>query len=288
MYPNIRFTFGSIMRVKSRNNKRIFLTISAVFLIFSLSINTKADNNTRAGNDTMDSFSSEYIKSIYEKIDFCRSAKLSPLVFEQAFRGYSNLRFAGKLSTKKEILTVCDYSLSSNVKRLWIIDLTDRKVLLNTYVAHGQGTGEEFATTFSNRENSHQSSLGFYVTGETYNGEHGLSLYLHGMDEQYNSAAYKRSIVLHGAAYVSETFIRQNQRLGRSWGCPAVAEEQAPEIISLIKGGTCLFSYHHDIQYLNSSYWLNKKANRIQNQSVTGQFELVRPPRPNTDEMNTL
>ncbi|MES2477925.1 MAG: murein L,D-transpeptidase catalytic domain family protein [Bacteroidota bacterium] len=275
------------MRVKNKNNKRIFLTISAVFLIFSLSVHTNADNGIRVGS-TPDPVSSEYIQSVYEKIDFCGSAKLNPLVFEQAFRGYSNLRFAGKLSAKEEILTVCDYSLSSNVKRLWIINLAERKVLLNTYVAHGQGTGDEFATTFSNRENSHQSSLGFYVTGETYNGEHGLSLYLHGMDQQYNSAAYKRSIVLHGAAYVSETFIRQNQRLGRSWGCPAVAEELAPEIISLIKGGTCLFSYHHDIQYLSTSYWLNKRVNRIQNQSVARQFELVIPQQPEADDVNSL
>lgn len=242
----------------------------------------------RTGNGTPEPISSEYIHSIYEKIDFCRAAKLNPLVFEQAFRGYSNLKSAGKLSSKDEILTVCDYSLSSNVKRLWIINLSERRVMLNTYVAHGQGTGEEFATTFSNKENSHQSSLGFYITGETYIGEHGLSLYLHGMDDQYNSAAYKRSIVLHGAAYVSETFIRQNQRLGRSWGCPAVAEELAPEIISLIKGGTCLFSYHHDIQYLSTSYWLNKKVDRIQNQSVARQFELVIPQQPDADEVNSL
>jgi hypothetical protein len=275
------------MRVKNKNNKRIFLTISAVFLIFSLSVHTNADNGIRVGS-TPDPVSSEHIQSLYGKINFCGSAKLNPMVFEQAFRGYSNLKSEGKLSAKEEILTVCDYSLSSNVKRLWIINLSENKVLLNTYVAHGQGTGEEFATTFSNRENSHQSSLGFYITGDTYIGEHGLSLYLHGMDQNYNNAAYQRSIVLHGAAYVSEIFIRQNKRLGRSWGCPAVSEELAPEIISLIKEGTCFFSYHHDIKYLSTSYWLNKKVNRIQNQSVARQFELVTPPQPDADEVNVL
>lgn len=272
---------------KNKSLKHIILTVSAVFLLFSLSIHTQADNNVRT-TDIVDQNSSEYIKSFYNKINFCHSAKLNPLVFEQAYRGYYNLKGAGKLTSDSEIITICDYTLSSNVKRLWIINLREKKVLLNTYVAHGQGTGEEFATSFSNRENSHQSSMGFYVTSDTYKGEHGLSLYLHGMDQNYNNAAYQRSIVLHGAAYVSETFIQQNQRLGRSWGCPAVANELAPEIISLIKGGTCLFSYHNDPKYLSSSYWLNKKGNKLQDRLEQKRFELVAPHQPEADELNPL
>ncbi|HTN17289.1 MAG TPA: murein L,D-transpeptidase catalytic domain family protein, partial [Chitinophagaceae bacterium] len=207
----------------------------------------------------------------------CREGKLNPVVFETAYRGYANLKAAGKLAADKQLISIADYSLSANTKRLWIIDLKTNKVLLNTYVAHGQGTGEEFATAFSDRENSHQSSLGFYVTGETYTGEHGLSLYLHGMDNGYNTNAYRRSVVLHGAAYVSEDFIRAHKRLGRSWGCPAVAEELAGDMINLVKDGTCLFVYYPNERYHATSYWLNKKSNSLQLEMQQNQFELAAP-----------
>lgn len=203
---------------------------------------------------------SEQISAVYKSINFCNADKLAPEVFEKAYRGYLNLKSERKINPEKDILTICDFSLSSTLNRLWIIDLQTRKVLVNTYVAHGQGSGEEFATSFSNRENSHQSSIGFYVTADTYIGEHGLSLHLNGMDKRYNSAAYERAIVVHGAGYVDNKFIRDNNRLGRSWGCPAVAEHLAPAIIETIKDGTCLFIYYPDKKYLASSYWLNKKA----------------------------
>ncbi len=139
---------------------------------------------------------------------------------------------------------------------MWIIDLDSRKVLLNTHVAHGQGTGEEYAKNFSNNEGSHQSSMGFYVTGDTYVGKHGNSLHLHGMDEGYNSAAYERAIVVHGAGYVSSDFIAGTGRLGRSWGCPAVSNELADEVIETIKDGTCMFIYYPEQRYIQSSKWL--------------------------------
>ena len=157
---------------------------------------------------------------------------------------------------------------------MWIIDLKERKLLYNTYVAHGAGTGEEFATKFSNNFDSHQSSLGFYVTGGTYMGEHGNSLYLHGMDQGYNSNAYDRSIVVHGADYVCKQFINCNERLGRSWGCPAVPEKLAQPIISTIKDGTCLFVYYPEKSYLKTAYWMNKKVDEV--------------PQFIADEMNTM
>ncbi|MFA6151430.1 MAG: murein L,D-transpeptidase catalytic domain family protein [Chitinophagaceae bacterium] len=258
-----------------RKRNRVKNWLAALLLLFVFTIDSKAENNPDKAQTTKTS--TEHISTVYQKINFCRFNKLNPQVFETAYRGYLNLKGAGKLSDEKEILSVADYSLSSNVPRLWIIDLRNNKVLQNTYVAHGQGTGEEFAEHFSNRENSHQSSLGFYVTGETYNGGHGLSLYLFGMDNQYNSAAYSRSVVMHGASYVSESFIQQNQRLGRSWGCPAVSEELAPEIINCLKDGTCLFIYHNDKNYLTNSYWLNKKSNQLENEMEKGKFELNLP-----------
>jgi hypothetical protein len=146
---------------------------------------------------------------------------------------------------------------------MWVIDLAARKVLYNTYVAHGQGTGEDCAMMFSNKMNSHQSSLGFYVTSEVYNGEHGISLRLQGMDEGFNDAAFERDIVVHGAEYVSDKYISENQRLGRSWGCPAVPVKLAEPIINAIKEGTCLFIYYPQAKYLSNSYWLNRKISPI-------------------------
>ena len=276
------FIFENMRKRSTVNN-----WLTAIALLLFCTIDAKADNKPENSNTSAQS-ATEYVSGIYNKINFCREARLNPAVFETAYRGYTNLRAAGKLNTGNEIISIADYSLSSNTKRLWIIDLHSKKVLLNTYVAHGQGTGEEFATAFSNRENSHQSSLGFYVTGQTYMGEHGLSLHLHGMDNGYNSAAYQRAVVLHGAAYVSEDFIKSNQRLGRSWGCPAVATELSAQIIKTVKDGTCLFIYHPDKKYLASSYWLHKKGNKLQDEMYQNQFQLSIPQQPDGNESKQL
>lgn len=195
---------------------------------------------------------------VYNLINFGKEAPLSREVFRKAYMGYLNLKEADKLNKNESVLSICDFSLSANVKRLWIIDLQSHKVLFHTLVAHGQGTGEEFAVNFSNRDNSHQSSMGFYVTQETYSGDNGYSLKLNGMDRGFNDRAYDRAIVMHGAEYVCESYVRGNQRLGRSWGCPAVPVAQARPIINTIKDGTCLYIYYPSKSYLNSSVWLNK------------------------------
>lgn len=267
--------------MRKRTSVNNWLTALALLLFFT--VDAKADNSVSKVAATEQS-TTKYISEIYNKINFCREGKLNPVVFETAYRGYANLRAAGKLNSDNEIISIADYSLSANQKRLWIIDLRSKKVILSTYVAHGQGTGEEYATEFSNRENSHQSSLGFYVTGDTYMGEHGLSLHLHGMDNGYNSAAYERAVVIHGAAYVSEDFIRANKRLGRSWGCPAVSNELSAEIINTVKDGTCLFIYHPNKNYMASSYWLNKKSNKLKDEMQQKQFELAVPQQPLGDE----
>ena len=205
----------------------------------------------------------EYFHSIYDHIDFSNGSKLSYDVFANAYKGYLNLKNAGLLNAAKEIISICDFNLSSTEKRLWIIDLLSGKVLFNTYVAHGMGSGDEYAESFSNSTDSHQSSLGFYVTGETYNGDHGISLRLNGMDNGFNDAALSRGIVVHGAGYVSEKFIAGNTKLGRSWGCPAVAEKLKLPIIKAIQGGTCMFISHKDNNYQRSAYWLNKKIEHL-------------------------
>lgn len=194
---------------------------------------------------------------LYQGIDFSSGTKLSFDVFEKALKGFNNLKKAGEISDSANLLTVCDFSLSSNTKRLWVIDTETGKILFNSLVAHGKNTGEEYATHFSNRENSLQSSMGFYVTDATYEGENGYSLRLLGKDKGYNDAALQRAVVMHGADYVSEAFAAQHKRIGRSWGCPAVPRNLAAPIINTIKGQNVLFIYYPDQGYLSSSKWLN-------------------------------
>jgi hypothetical protein len=165
--------------------------------------------------------------------------------FTKALKGFYALQTEGKV--KKDILTLVDFSLSSNVKRLWIIDLKTKTVLYNSLVAHGRNTGNEFADSFSNRAESYKSSLGFYATGEVYHGKHGLSLRLDGLEEGVNDNARARAVVMHGADYVTESFIRNNSRLGRSLGCPAIPMKMTKAIINTIKDKSCLYIYHPSI-----------------------------------------
>lgn len=198
---------------------------------------------------------------IFSALSFDRINILNSKVFSTAYLGFLNLKKAGQLSENSHLLTVCDFSLSSSKKRLWVIDLNEKKVIFNTLVAHGKNSGEEFAQKFSNTESSYQSSMGFYITENTYIGNNGFSLKLLGMDSGYNDAALQRAIVMHGANYVSEEFIKNQKRLGRSWGCPAVPKELAEPIINTIKGENCLFIYFPEEQYLSSSKWLKTEDN---------------------------
>ena len=209
-------------------------------------------------------------EEVYKNLQF-EGEQLNFEVFEKAFLGFQNLKKYGKLGPKANLLSVCDFSLSSNKKRLWVIDTAEKKVLFNSLVAHGKGTGEEFAMNFSNTEDSHQSSLGFYITEQTYNGDNGYSLRLFGMDKGYNDAALERCIVMHGANYVSEDFIKAEKRLGRSWGCPAVPRELAQPIINTIKDKTCLFIYFPDQNYLSHSEWLKGSEQKEQILNSTDQ-----------------
>lgn len=193
---------------------------------------------------------------LFSEIDFSTGEQLNENVFEKAFKGFEKLKLTGKLPVEAKYLSIVDFSKSSNKKRLWVIDMETKKVVFNTLVAHGMGTGDEFAEHFSNTDSSHQSSLGFYVTDAAYTGGNGYSLKLLGMDKGYNDAALARSIVMHGADYVNDNFAAAHKRIGRSWGCPAVSRDLAAPIINTIKGKNCLFIYYPDAEYLNSSEWL--------------------------------
>ncbi|HPW98493.1 MAG TPA: murein L,D-transpeptidase catalytic domain family protein [Flavobacterium sp.] len=182
------------------------------------------------------------VESVYFKLKSNSFSMPSFDCFSVAIEGF--YKFKEKGIFQKNILTLIDFSQSSNSKRLWIIDLDKDEIILNTYVAHGRNTGDEFANHFSNRAESYQSSLGFYATAEIYNGKHGASLKLDGLQKGLNDNARERAVVMHGADYVSEKFIHNNKRLGRSLGCPAVPVELNDKIISLIKNKSCLFIYH--------------------------------------------
>lgn len=194
----------------------------------------------------------QHIQEIYDTAHLEQSG-LSLSVFKKAVTGFYNLKNAGKVSEGKSILSIADFDLSSKKKRFWIVDLDQEKLLLNTWVAHGTYSGGDQATDFSNTRESQKSSVGFYVTGETYYGKHGLSLRLDGMDEGFNSNARRRAIVVHGAAYVSQHTIDLLGRLGRSQGCPAVPEELASTVVHTMEGRTVLF-INATIPYYTSDY----------------------------------
>ncbi|OFY19966.1 MAG: hypothetical protein A2W98_13355 [Bacteroidetes bacterium GWF2_33_38] len=199
---------------------------------------------------------------IAENSDIYSVLKLSEIglkaeVFNYAIKGLKKLETNGKLHNS-DIISIVDYSQSSNKKRLYVIDLKNQKLLFNTYVAHGKNTGEEFAKNFSNEEGSLKSSLGFYVTELPIMGSHtGFSLLINGVEQGVNDNALKRSIIVHSADYATETFIQKNGRLGRSWGCPVLPPDMIKPVIETIKGGTCLFIYNLNENYICSSSLLN-------------------------------
>lgn len=188
----------------------------------------------------------EFADQIYSQAGL-KDSDLNPEVFYKALQGFLNMKKENLV--KKNILAVIDFARPSTQKRLWIIDIDKKAQLEHTYVAHGKNSGNNVAVNFSNKSKSNMSSLGFYVTDETYIGKHGLSLRLKGLDEGFNTNAYSRAVVLHGADYVCEDFIRQNGRLGRSFGCPAVPRDKEKSIINMLKEGAALFIHHSKVSY---------------------------------------
>ncbi|OLY94603.1 hypothetical protein BUE76_02060 [Cnuella takakiae] len=180
---------------------------------------------------------------------------LSPEAMQYAYLGFLQLKDKGALRNE-DVLSIVDFSQSSFKKRLYIIDVANFKVLRNTYVAHGKNSGLQYASNFSNTPESLQSSLGFYVTKGTYFGKHGLSLRLDGKESGINCQAEARAIVVHGAEYIG-THRLGAPYMGRSFGCPAVPQAEASEVINTIKDGTCMFIYHPSKKYLQSSKLLN-------------------------------
>jgi hypothetical protein len=180
------------------------------------------------------------------------SNELNSIAIKLAITGYEKLKQSGEIANLRYI-TVADFSKPSNEERLFIIDMSIMKIVLKSLVAHGRNSGKKYAASFSNTIASYQSSLGFYITGDLYNGKHGKSLSLIGMEPGINDNAKQRAIVIHGANYVSDTFIQQQGYIGRSQGCPAVPLNKVEAIISTIQGASCLFIYAPDKHYLQAS-----------------------------------
>ncbi len=176
-------------------------------------------------------------------------------VFDLALGAVSCAVKSGAVSNPPT-LTVIDYSKPSTQKRLWVFDLKSKELIYEELVAHGQGSGAGMATQFSNMHESHRTSLGLFKTDTTYVGKNGYSLRLDGLDRGFNDQARARAIVMHGAPYVSGTFVKANGRLGRSHGCPAVSELVARQMIDRVKGGGLVFSYYPDSEWLKSSKYL--------------------------------
>ena len=176
-------------------------------------------------------------------------------VFEMALGAASCAVRAGDVKDP-ETLTVIDYSKPSSERRLWVFDLKARELVYEELVAHGQGSGANMATEFSNDDESHQTSLGLFVTGDTYVGKNGYSLRLDGLDQGVNDRARDRAIVMHGAPYVSEQFVKATGRLGRSWGCPAIRAAVARQMIDRVKGGGLVFAYYPAAGWIKTSKYL--------------------------------
>ena len=204
--------------------------------------------------------------------------ELEKPIFNLSMVGYYNMK-KNDLLQDDSVITIIDYRKASKNKRFFVINLFEKKVLYSTLVAHGKGSGAQFAELFSNKPGSLQSSIGFFITEDSYYGKHGYSLKLEGVEPGVNDKAMQRAIVIHGASYVSESFIKRYGRLGRSWGCPALPEDITREVIDKIKGGSCLFVYSEDQDYLKKSSLLNRE-------SATQYFlEMSEIPAP-TDSLN--
>lgn len=241
-----------------------FISAIVISLILSSSFTNITVSEDPTEKETSEAFMplDQYVVDLYNEVN---DGSIAYKVFELGIKGFSELSLQNRIKNNR-YLTIVDMTVSSNMERMYIIDIIDRKLIRKTLVAHGMKTGDEFANDFSNTESSHKSSLGFYVTGEVYNGKHDLSLKLDGL-EYTNNNARERGVVIHSADYVSHEFIEENGRLGRSYGCPAIPKADYASTIEKIKEGSCFFIYYEDNSYLNRSKIINSDSEILLTQS---------------------
>jgi hypothetical protein len=178
--------------------------------------------------------------------------RLSPPALEAGLTALKRLQATGT-RVRTDILTVIDYTKPSTERRLWVFDLVHTRVLFEELTAHGKNSGDNQAVRFSNAPNSFMTSLGAFLTGDTYIGKHGLSLRLQGLEKGVNDNSMERAIVIHAAAYISDVVAKNKGRIGRSWGCPAVRPEISRRLIEAVQGGTLVLAYYPDLSWLRNS-----------------------------------
>lgn len=243
------------MPPKKSQPKIRFIALFALFVLMSMGFNSYSSR-------TKNFFSShpnvEEKSGLYDSLNLDEMG-LSRKAYEYALAGFKKLVNEGKIQ-KDNLLSILDFSLPSSKKRLFVLDLDLGVLVYNTYASHGKNSGKILPTSFSNNTNSNKSSLGFYVTGDTYNGKHGESLRLLGEEKGINDNALKRGIVMHSASYVDESIIEQQGFIGRSLGCPALPKDVYKNIIETIKDGSCLFIYSPDKYYASHSKMISKRT----------------------------
>lgn len=229
------------------SRKRNFVVVIFVMLLVNGCIEGERENFIRKSrNETLivkkeKKAEDMPVKKLYEALEL--KGKLQYKIFQMAMKGFDTVS-----RPQKKYIAIIDFTQDSTKKRFFLIDIHNKEIVYNDLVAHGMNTGEKKARYFSNEEDSHMSSLGFYVTGEDYYGSKGYSLRLDGLDKGLNDNARKRAIVIHGASYVSELSIKEKNRIGRSWGCPALRPEINKDVIDKLKGGNLLFIYANNYE----------------------------------------
>jgi hypothetical protein len=229
-----------------------FLLLFFCALIRPGTSTVQPDQPAQGGVEQSDSVISKAYESLQEPA-------LNPEAFRIALSGYRSLCAKG-LVNRDSLITIIDYTLPSSEERFFVINLRQNRVIYRTLVAHGRNSGELYATRFSNRAQSHQSAIGFFITGSPYFGGQGYSMLLTGVDTGYNDQARMRSIVVHGARYATPQYVKQYGRLGRSFGCPALPPYVNAEIINSIRDGSVIFSYYPDKDYIQESVVLGAAA----------------------------
>jgi hypothetical protein len=241
-------------RCKALSSVVAFVALGMVFILSCAPPITTCQASESSTEEPAAAFE-QYIQSLYETIEL-KKRGLDRDLFRYALIGYFNLKRKAAIP-KEGIISIIDFRKSCNENRFYVIDLSGQKVLYQTLVAHGRHSGDIYARYFSNKAGSLKSSLGFFVTGDTYEGEYGYSLYLYGLDGGFNDKAKARGIVVHGAHYVQRSFIKEYGKIGRSQGCPALPAGLHINIINTIMGGTCLFQFYDDKMYLQKSVLLD-------------------------------
>lgn len=231
---------------------RILWTVIITFLFTSFNNNSLNQKRNLADiTETTVTPKSNYL-DLYNSFGLAK--KIQFKAFEQAMQGWEKIN-----AKNKNIITIIDFSLPSTQKRMVVLDLVKKQVLFHTLVSHGRNSGEKYATSFSNQHGSYQSSLGFYLTENTYIGGNGYSLRLKGLEKGINDQAKARAVVIHGADYCSEAVIKSTGRLGRSYGCPALPREVNEQVINTIKEGTLLFIFADNQEYMANSVYINSQ-----------------------------